>query len=176
MLVLLVTQRLHVTEAGYGLLLATGALGGLAGSVIASGITERLGTAITMRYAIAAIMVGSGGIALAPNAWACGVALAVIAFAAVVLNVVTSPLRQMLVPDALRGRVVSAYRMVALGGGPLGALLGGAVSTWFGLRAPYVLGTVLVAGCVVVAWRTITTDAVAGARAASAAGRQESSS
>jgi MFS family permease len=175
-LVLLVTQRLHVTEAGYGLLLATGALGGLAGSVIASGITERLGTAITMRYAIAAIMVGSGGIALAPNAWACGVALAVIAFAAVVLNVVTSPLRQMLVPDALRGRVVSAYRMVALGGGPLGAVLGGLVSTWFGLHAPYVLGTVLVAGCVVVAWRTITTDAVASARAASAASRQEGSS
>jgi MFS family permease len=113
-------------------------------------------------------MVGSAGIGLAPNAWVCGVAIAAIAFAAVVLNVVTSPLRQMLVPDALRGRVVSAYRMVALGGGPLGALLGGVVGIWFGVRAPYVFAAVLMAGCVVVARRTITTEAIANARAASA--------
>lgn len=165
-LVLLVTLRLHVTGAGYGLVLSAGAIGGVVGSVVAARVTERLGTATAVRCAIVAIMVGSGGIGLAPSAWVCGVAFATIAFAAVVLNIVTSPLRQMLVPDPLRGRVVSAYRMIALGGGPLGALLGGAVGTRFGVRAPYALAAVLLAGCVVVAWRTITTEAIDNARAA----------
>jgi MFS family permease len=167
-LVLLLTEQLHVSGAGYGLLLSAAALGGVVGSLVAAGIATRLGTARTIRYAILLAMLGGAGIGLAPDAWTCGVAYGTVAFAAVVLNVVTAPLRQMLIPDELRGRVISAYRMIAIGGGPLGAVLGGLIGTSFGVRAPFLFGATLVAGCAVVAWRTITTAAINNARPASA--------
>lgn len=57
-------------------------------------------------------------------------------------NVVSVTLRQSLTPDELRGRVSSVSRMFAWGSQPLGALLGGAVASVFGLRAPFFVAAV----------------------------------
>jgi hypothetical protein len=60
--------------------------------------------------------------------------------------VITVSWRQAVVPDRLLGRVNSAYRLLAWGGQPLGAALGGGVAAAAGLRAPYLLaGVVLLA-------------------------------
>ena len=48
-------------------------------------------------------------------------------------NVVMVSLRQRVTPDRLLGRVNSAYRLVAWGTMPIGALLGGLVADAFGL-------------------------------------------
>ena len=96
-----------------------------------------------------------GAMALAPAAFfvtatATGPLLAALAFTGVgasvgVTNVVGVSLRQLLVPPELMGRVNSAYRFVALGMAPLGALAGGALAERLGLRTPFLVGGALLA-------------------------------
>ena len=60
-----------------------------------------------------------------------------------VWNILNLSLRQRLAPDALRGRVASAYRVVAVGSTGVGGLIGGVVASAAGLRAPFFLGAPL---------------------------------
>jgi MFS family permease len=56
---------------------------------------------------------------------------------------VTISLRQQIVPAELFGRVNSVYRMIGWGLLPVGAITGGFVAGTFGLRAPYLLGGIV---------------------------------
>jgi MFS family permease len=56
--------------------------------------------------------------------------------------VITVSLRQSIIPDALLGRVNSAYRFVGWGAIPVGSVVGGALAHAFGLRAPFIVGGV----------------------------------
>jgi predicted MFS family arabinose efflux permease len=56
-----------------------------------------------------------------------------------VWNVNTTTLMQQRSPVELLGRVASAFRTLAFAGVPLGALLGGAVATAWGLNTPPLL-------------------------------------
>lgn len=165
-LVLFVTGRLGLTETGYGLLVAAGALGGVVGSLTAARIASRVGIAATLRYSIILSALGAVGVGLARTALACGIAFAVTSYSAILFNVAGVPLRQLLVPDALRGRVLSAYRMLAWGAIPAGGIAGGVVATGAGLRAPFFFGALLFSCCALVSWLRITPDAVRAARAA----------
>jgi len=62
----------------------------------------------------------------------------------------TNTLLQVMVPDRLRGRVMSLYSMMFIGMGPIGALLGGAVAARIG--APW---TVAIGGVTCLAGGTI---------------------
>jgi MFS family permease len=163
-LVVLATGRLHLSATGYGLLIAGSAAGGISASLTATGVATRIGTAATIRYGIPLIALGSLGTGLAPTGWFCGLCFGVTVYAAVLLNVAIAPLRQTLMPDALRSRVFSAMRVLAFGAMPLGAVLGGAIAAWLGIRAPFVLAAALVAGCAAVAWRTISAQTIQRAR------------
>ncbi len=55
-------------------------------------------------------------------------------------NVIIISLRQAIIPDAMLGRVASAYRLVVLGALPLGALFGSAVAQKITLSAPFLAG------------------------------------
>jgi MFS family permease len=61
----------------------------------------------------------------------------------VVWNVITVSLRQRIIPDQLLGRVNSAYRLLAWGTQPLGALLGGILAEALGLPAVFLIGGAL---------------------------------
>src|SRR5207302_7603829 len=50
----------------------------------------------------------------------------------------TNTLLQVMVPDRLRGRVMSLYSMMFIGMGPIGALIGGALAARIG--APWTVG------------------------------------
>ncbi len=76
---------------------------------------------------------------LGSNPWTAAVAWAIAGAATGVSNVVGTSLRQMIVPDHLIGRVVSAYRMLAYCAVPVGTLLGGVLGRTLGLRAPFLL-------------------------------------
>jgi MFS family permease len=52
----------------------------------------------------------------------------------------TNTLIQMMIPDALRGRVMSVYSMMFIGMAPLGALLGGALAHRLGAPLTVALG------------------------------------
>ena len=142
-MVLLATQTLHVGARGYGLLLSASAVGSVTGGLVNPVLTRRIGqlpSLIVASVANAAIYVGIG---LAPSAYVVGGLFVVSGFAVTMWNVVTVTLRQQIVPDDLRGRVNSAYKMLGWGLMPLGALAGGLVAEAAGLRAPYIVAGVL---------------------------------
>ena len=142
-LVLLATVTLHVGTRGYGLLLASTAVGSVIGGLVSPKLTGRLGMlpSLVVGGAInAAVFVGIG---LAPDAAVAAVLLAGQGFAVAIWNVVTVSLRQRIVPARLLGRVNSVYRMLGWGLMPFGALAGGFVAHADGLRAPYVVAGAL---------------------------------
>jgi MFS family permease len=51
-----------------------------------------------------------------------------------VLDITAASIKAALVPDRLRARVSGAYMVVNYGVRPIGALVGGALGTWIGLR------------------------------------------
>jgi MFS family permease len=67
-----------------------------------------------------------------------------------VWDVVTVSLRQAIIPTHIFGRVNSVYRLVAWGSMSLGALGGGILVHFFGLRAPFVMAalTTVVTGAI----------------------------
>jgi len=63
-------------------------------------------------------------------------------FGVMLLDIVGGSVKTALVPDRLRARVSGAYMVVNYGVRPLGALLGGALGTWIGLRTTLWIGSV----------------------------------
>jgi MFS family permease len=55
----------------------------------------------------------------------------------------TNTLLQVMVPDRLRGRVMSLYSMMFIGMGPIGALLGGAIATRIGAPMTVAIGGIV---------------------------------
>jgi hypothetical protein len=72
-------------------------------------------------------------------------------------------LRQQLVPDAMRGRIAGASRLVTWGMQPVGAVVGGVIATAFGLGAPFVFACIVLAGMAVVTIPVITPELIASA-------------
>jgi hypothetical protein len=76
---------------------------------------------------------------------ATGLGMLVMGVGAEFWNVVAVSYRQSATPDRLLGRVMSAYRFIAYGSFPLGALLGGWLAAELGLPATFVVGGALIA-------------------------------
>ncbi|MBC7724742.1 MAG: MFS transporter, partial [Burkholderiaceae bacterium] len=148
-LVLVATERLGLDAAGYGVLLAVSALGGLVGSFVTARLRGRWGYRRTI---VGSVVLGAGTMAALAGVtvpWVAAVLLAGYIGHAVVWGICVSSLRQRLVPDRLRGRVNASSKLVSLAGLTLGALLGGTLASGVGLAAPFALAAVLFAGCAV---------------------------
>jgi MFS family permease len=137
-LVLYAGRILHLNGTGYGLLVATFAVGGIAGGLAAGRLAAALGTRVCLVGAIAGYAVCAGALAVTGSVVLAGGAIALFGAAAAVSGAVGATVRQTVVPDRLLGRVTSAFRLVNFGAGPLGALAAGALAHAYGLRAPFV--------------------------------------
>ena len=62
------------------------------------------------------------------------VSAAVGGFGAVAYNITQISFRQAICPERMQGRMNAVIRFMVWGTMPIGALLGGALGTWFGLR------------------------------------------
>jgi len=117
---------------GLGLLMAATGAGALAGAfqIARRGTVRGLGS--YMAGAVA--LYGAGLLALASSTtlWISLPALVAIGFGMITSLAGTNTLLQSLAPDALRGRVMSLYAMVALGFATFGSLLAGAGATYLG--------------------------------------------
>lgn len=136
-LVLFSQDRLGLDDAGYGLLLAVEALGGIPAGLLASAIIRRLGEAAVMVLSTLSAGLGYLAIALFENVWVVGAVMIVVGFGFTLGNVVAITVRQTIVPDGMLGRVTSVYRLIAIGAAPVGALAGGLLARAFGLGAPF---------------------------------------
>jgi MFS family permease len=150
--VLYAKDVLRVADAGYGFLLATMAVGGVVAGWRAVPLLRRL--SYRQAQAVALLVQGLAwlGVAVAPSAILAGALLAVLGAASALTSVAVGSARQALTPDALLGRVVSAFRLVGVGAAGLGALAGGVVADWYGLRAPLLVAAALLVIAAVPTW------------------------
>jgi MFS family permease len=141
--VLWAREVLGVSEAAFGVFITASAVGALIGSQTAALVARCIGRGATMvlsAFVSAVSMLIAGATSspyLAAAAWALG------GWAVLLWNVVYGSLRQRLTPDALLGRTIGIYRVVAWGVMPLGALAGGVLAGSGGLRAPLFVGGAL---------------------------------
>jgi MFS family permease len=167
--VLYATGRLGMTPGQFGWVFAAAAVGALAGTLL----TERTVRLLGRRNAIiASVWLFAGGFVLVgavPHRASLATGLAATSFAAQTWNVVAVAYRQRATPAHLLGRVMSAYRVIAYGSFPLGAVLGGVLTALTSPRFTFVAaGGVVVALAAVIATRLGSLDdsAPAGSPAA----------
>jgi MFS family permease len=137
-------SALGLTEPGYGMLMTGAAAGSLIGALGADRVERLLGRAWSLRLTVLAFALLVGVPALTANPWAVAAGFLVGGAGIAVWNVVTVSLRQRATPDALLGRVNSAYRLLAWGTMPLGAAAGGLLAQFLGLRAVFAVMALLV--------------------------------
>lgn len=153
-LVLYARQTLGLSNLGFALLVASFALGGVAGAMSTPRLTARLGASRVLGLtatgtAVAAVVAGAA--ASGPVA---GTGIATYGAASLAWNVTAVSLRQTLVPAELLGRVSMAYQMVIGSGTALGAVAAGFTAHAFGLRAPFYAGAVLLIAAGLISTRT----------------------
>jgi MFS family permease len=127
-LVLFGRDELHLTGAGYGVFLALGAAGNIAGGLVAGKAHRRFRAVPTLTGA--GVLAGVAYVALAATS---SVTIAVVvllveALAVAVGNVASVTLRQAAIPADHLGRVGSTMRLMIFGSMPVGALLGGVIA------------------------------------------------
>ncbi|MBW4721084.1 MFS transporter [Saccharothrix obliqua] len=162
--VLYAYQVLGLSPFGYGVLLTCMSLGWVASSFVVNRIVRRLGYAWSMRMAQVGMMVCLALIAVTPP-WVAAVAVLVFTESVVVMvwNVCSQSSRQRFTPANLLGRVLTSHRALAWGLTPLGALAGGLIGAWLGLRAVFAVGAVVQAAALAVTWVNLSPAAFAAA-------------
>jgi MFS family permease len=126
--VIILAQQQHASAVGIGLMVACGGIGGILGSLLADVVQQHR----TLRQ----ILVGTHWvwglllcfIALAPNPWVIGMVLGLIELVVSISLVAQYSYRLATIPDALRGRVTSVYRLLVFAGQPLGLTLAGVLT------------------------------------------------
>lgn len=143
LLVLYNDELLGGTTITYTALFVAGALGTVVTRFFVSAVTRRLGEVRTLVAAVwlwAVALVGMSTTSVAAVAIA---SYGVLGVGTGLWWTVNSTVRQRITPPRLRGRMNAAYRTVSWGVVPVGAAFGGLVAKWFGLRAPFVVGAVM---------------------------------
>ncbi|WP_417069195.1 MFS transporter [Niveibacterium terrae] len=128
----------------YGLLMACSGLGAVGGAIFLA--SQRGAAALPRIIAGVSPLVGAA-VALfgfSTTLWTAAPALALAGFAAITSFVASNTLIQTLVPDSLRGRVMSLYSMCLVGVSPLGSLVAGASAERFGVRTTLGISAALV--------------------------------
>jgi MFS family permease len=89
--------------------------------------------------------------------WAAMLVLTLIGLSQIVFLASCNTMLQLVVPDRMRGRIISLYAFVWVGVTPLGSLLVGTIADWWGVAAAYALGGGMGLMCIlglVLLWKT----------------------
>ncbi|MGW3336930.1 MFS transporter [Streptomyces sp. NPDC001009] len=123
-----------------------------AGSLVGALLAARRGTARLRVLVAAALAFGAVEIvaALAPSYWLFALLMIPIGAFGLTVNVTANTAVQMSTDPAMRGRVMSLFMMVFMGGTPLGAPLVGWVTDTYGARFGFVAGGVVSAAAAAV--------------------------
>ncbi|OIJ63632.1 MFS transporter [Streptomyces mangrovisoli] len=146
-------RTLHLRPGLVGLLLALGAVGGVAGGVAAPYLARRFGSARISWIAMTALSLPGLLIPLAgpgPGALLFGFGWSAWTFSSTVAGISLTSYRQAACPPEMLGRVSAAARWITWGTLPLGGLAGGALATALGVRTT--LWIAVVGGCCAGLW------------------------
>ncbi|MFE5565528.1 MFS transporter [Amycolatopsis japonica] len=164
-LVLLAKERLQLGSVGYGLLFTCMAVGGLLGSVTGDRLIAWCTPTWTLRIGLLIEAATHLVLATSTNAPIVGVTLFLFGVHGALWGIVASSLRQRLTPPDMLGRVGSTSLFIIAGGNCVGALLGGAVASKFGLTTPYWAGFVVAVLVSALTWRVFDRAVVSAAYA-----------
>lgn len=145
--ILYATRTLGVSAGTLGLVLGAAALGGICGAVVAGRVGRRLG--VGRAFALGCVLF-TAPLVLVPLAQGPEALVLVFLFAAeflsglgvMILDVNAGSIMFALTPDRLRSRATGAFNVVNWGIRPLGALAGGALGAWIGVRPTLWVATV----------------------------------
>ena len=138
LIVVYAVRELEMSPAALGLAFSLGNAGPLLAAFTTNRISNRLGVGPTILWTAVLFSTSSLFLPLAPKSYPLPflVAFGVVAgFAGVAYNITQVSFRQAICPERMQGRMNSVIRFLVWGTMPLGALLGGALGTWFGLRS-----------------------------------------
>jgi MFS family permease len=139
-LIILFANRVLGLSAGtIGLSIGAGAVGGLIGAVVARKLMDIVGLGRTIMLGAALYPSPLVLLAVAGGAhWKSALLLGAMEFLSgmgvMFFDIGNNSLRAAVTPDNLRSRISGAYSAVNYGSRPLGALVGGWLGTWIGLR------------------------------------------
>ncbi len=145
---------LHSDARGLGLLMGSTGVGALAATLVMAARREVRGLGRWINYASTGF-----GVSLILFSFSRSLALSIVlllpaGFCMLIQMASSNTLIQTMVPDALRGRVMSVYSMMFMGMAPFGALLAGVIAK--GLGAPLTValgGAVCIMGSLVFGWK-----------------------
>lgn len=152
LLVLYLHDVLALPDFWFGIMLALGAVGGLAGGMLAA----RIGRAIGLRWTIVGSLliaaVGQLALGITSSAVITAIVLATSSLVFAVWNVAARTLIQRQTPLEMLGRISSINGTVITAASILGALFGGIVAQLHGLHAPFLLGVPLLLVASLIGW------------------------
>ena len=126
-LVLHIQENLNAGATTYGLILAIGAIGGVVGGIVVAPLMKLLPTGVLAQWMNCAAAPMFLLIAFAPGPITVAAAMFFFYLSGIVWNTLSISYRQRVVPDEIRGRVNSVYRLFAWGMMPLGLIASGAI-------------------------------------------------
>jgi MFS family permease len=124
----------HSGAHGLGILLGISGAGALSGALVMATRRGLKGLIVWIAMAAAVFSVVIIAFGVAPNFWIAGVLLYVAGFATMIQFGATNTLIQMMSPDRLRGRAISAYSTMNMGISPIGSMAAGLVAEHIGAR------------------------------------------
>ena len=152
-LVLWAERYLHTTRFEYGALISLAALGWVGGALLAGRGLDRLAPVPLLSLAGAVAGLTYIGLGITTSLAVAAAVLFIEGVAVSVGNVLSSALRQTLIPAGLLGRVGNATRTFIYGAMPLGAVAGGFLARAFGFRTTFVVAGAFQLGVVVLVAR-----------------------
>ncbi len=146
-IVLYATDTLGVSPTGYGVILAVSSLGGLLASFSTARMRQVLGYRLLVPAALALGSITMLGLFLTTSPYVAAALLAAYIFHVTVWSICVVSLRQQLVPDGLRGRLNSLFKLSGLIGLVLGAAVAGPLASLAGLAVPFGIAALIFGGC-----------------------------
>ena len=137
-------RELGLRPGVIGLVFSVSSVGYLVGALFANRVSRRYGVG-------PAIIIGALGstsillLAIAPTSNPIPFLIAGLGISSIgipIYNITQVSFRQAITPERIQGRMNSVMRFIVWGVMPLGSLLGGAIATWFGLRAAIWVGAI----------------------------------
>jgi Na+/melibiose symporter-like transporter len=154
--VLYARERLGLSDVGFGFLLTTFAVGGLAGAGFATRLSRRFGAGTVLRAGLIVEAVTHLTLALTRNPLVAGGIIVIFGVQTMVWGVLAATIRQRAVPDHLRGRVGGVYALMESGGAALGWLLGALLAQLWAVTTPFWIAAFAMLAVVAAAWRPLS--------------------
>ena len=137
---------LHGGARGLGILMGATGIGALLGALTLATRTGVYGLGRWVTLSCAGFGVGLVAFALSRNFWLSTALLVPVGFCMMLEMSSSNTLIQAMVPDHLRGRVMSVYSMMFMGMAPFGALFGGSLADRIGAPYTVIIGAVACLG------------------------------